>query len=211
MTQAPRTPTRNALKAEAYLPGSPPDRIIKTGRKLFFQHGFEKVSTEMLAREAQVSKATLYKYFPNMGEVLKAVTEAEGDNFEVGVPTEIETLDDLRAALTLYGANLLAFLNKPEILQFSALMYEEARRHPEIAAQFYAAAYGRSLAFVEALIAKAHGKGVLRLSMSPREVSEQLAGMWEGIPMVRAHLGLAQTPYPDPRDWAAKCVATLLP
>ncbi|MEM9028028.1 MAG: TetR/AcrR family transcriptional regulator [Pseudomonadota bacterium] len=195
---------------DGYPLGSPPDRIVKAGRKLFFARGFEAVTTDVLAKEAAVSKATLYKYFPNMGAVLRAVTIAEGATFKAGVPTEVRTVEDLRAALTLYGTNLLEFLNRPEVLQFSALMYEEARRHPEVAAQFYEAAYGHTLAFVEALIAQALRKGLVDKTLSARELAEQLVGMWEGIPMVRAHLGVAAKPFPQPRVWSERCVATLL-
>lgn len=197
-------------ETDSFPPGSPPDRIVRAARKLFFAHGFGAVSTELLAKEAAVSKATLYRYFPNMSEVLRAVTTAEGATFEAGVPTEIESLEDLRAALTLYGANLLQFLNRPEILQFTALMYEEARRHPEVTAQFYEAAFGRGLSVIEALIAQAKRKGVLASPLTARELAEQLVGMWEGIPMVRAHLGVVERPFPDPATWAEKCVSTML-
>ena len=39
-----------------YEPASPPARIIVAGRKLFFERGFERVSTDLIAKEAKVSK-----------------------------------------------------------------------------------------------------------------------------------------------------------
>jgi len=70
-------------------PDSPPDRILKVRRRLFFAHGFESVSTDAVVREAGVSKATLYKCFPNMRVVLKAVTEAEADSFQANVRRDV--------------------------------------------------------------------------------------------------------------------------
>ncbi|MEM1380576.1 MAG: TetR/AcrR family transcriptional regulator [Pseudomonadota bacterium] len=195
----------------AYKKDSPQDRIVKAGRTLFFAQGFERVSTDMLAKEASVSKATLYKYFPNMVEVLKAVTVAEAESFEAGTLTDIESLDDLRASLVRYGTNLMKFLNKPEILQFSQLMHEEARAHPEIASEFYSAAYGRTLGVLSALFAQAIDQGWIDTPLTAQELAEQLVGMWEGIPFIRAQMGVTKRPFPKPAEWAEKCVETLLP
>ena len=187
----------------------PSDRILKAGRRLFFAHGFESVSTDALAREAGVSKATLYKYFPNMRVVLKAVTEAEADSFQADVLRDVNSPNELRDALTRYGANLLVFLNQPDVLQFSAVMFEEARRHPEAAEMFYTAAYGRVLSMVADLFERARVKGIYVSAVPSPELAELLVGMWEGLPMVRAHLKLTRRPFPRPNDWAGKAVSLL--
>jgi len=41
------------------------DQILKSGKDLFWKHGFKRVSIEEICREAGVSKMTFYKYFPN--------------------------------------------------------------------------------------------------------------------------------------------------
>ena len=194
----------------AYQKDSPAARIVRAGRALFFEHGFGRVSTDMLAKEASVSKATLYKYFPSMVEVLKVVTEAEARTFEPDAPGEINSLEELREALVNYGANLMKFLNRPEILQFNQLMNEEARAHPDIAAAFFNAAHGRALRLLTALFDQGLKKGFLKSPLTADELAEQLLGMWEGIPYVKAHMGVSKRPFPRPREWAEKCVNSLL-
>lgn len=189
---------------------SPPDRIIAAGRKLFFQLGFERVSTDMIAKEAKVSKASLYKYFPNMSAVLTAVVRAEGARFETGVPIECESLEDLKAALIQYGTGLLRFLNDPEIIQFTKLMHEEARAHPKVAAEFYNAAYGQTHCNLSAMIAYGKKKGYVQRDLTADDMAEQLMGMWESLKFIRTVMGLTKKPYASPKDWAAKCVETLL-
>ena len=164
----------------------------------------------MLAKEASVSKATLYKYFPNMVEVLKAVTDTESKNFEAGMSMDVNSLDELRKSLVSYGANLMKFLNKPEILQFSQLMHEEARAHPNIASEFYQAAYGRALGGLASLFRQGIERGFFTTNLHPEELAEQLVGMWEGIPFVRAQMGVPKRPFPRPMEWSEKCVATIL-
>lgn len=189
---------------------SPPERILAAGRKLFFQLGFERVSTDMIAKEAKVSKASLYKYFPNMSAVLTAVVQAEGVRFEAGVPLECESLEDLKAALIQYGTGLLRFLNDPEIIQFTKLMHEEARAHPKVAAEFYHAAYGQTHRNLSAMIAYGKKKGYVQRDLTADDMAEQLMGMWESLKFIKTVLGLMKKPYANPRDWATKCVETLL-
>ncbi len=46
-------------------------QIIKAARKLFHQFGFKKVSMDEIAKEANVTKKTIYTYFSSKEELLK--------------------------------------------------------------------------------------------------------------------------------------------
>ncbi|MEM9762329.1 MAG: TetR/AcrR family transcriptional regulator [Pseudomonadota bacterium] len=197
------------MTREPYKPGSPPDRIIKAARRLYFSQRADTVSTELLAREASVSKTTMYKYFRRMEDVLRAVVEGEAERFETGVPTTANGPDELRDLLVQYGEKLLEFLNEAEIIQFGRLMHEEARTHPDVARTFYDAAYGRSHAKLLALIEEGIDAGYVHSTLTAAELAEQLLGMWESLRYVRAQLALTDRPYEDPRGWSEKCVATL--
>lgn len=189
---------------------TPPERILAAARRLFFQQGFEKVSTDGLAKEASVSKATLYKYFPSMTAVLEAVVEAEVDVFERGIPTEVSTREEFEATLIHYGMNLLHFLNQSDIIQFAQLMFEEARSNPEIARVFYMAAYDRTVKDLSQIIQQGLEQGFLISSLTSDELAEQLLGMWEGVCFIRAQLGLTKKPFKQPQQWSEKCVQTLV-
>ncbi|GAB4380067.1 MAG: TetR/AcrR family transcriptional regulator [Elainellaceae cyanobacterium] len=190
--------------------GTPPEKILAAARRLFFQQGFEKVSTDLLAKEASVSKATLYKYFSSMTAVLRAVVEAEVDVFENGILTNVLTPEEFEMALVRYGTNLLNFLNQSEIIQFAQLMFEEARSNPGLASEFYAAAYDRTLKDLSQIIKQGLDQGFLISPLTSDELAEQLLGMWEGFCFIRAQLGLTQKPFKHPQQWSEKCVQTLL-
>lgn len=193
-----------------YDPSSPQARIIAAARKLFFERGFEHVSTDMVAREAKSSKASLYKYFPTMSDVLMAVVRAEGDNFEAGVPVQCETLPELQEALVQYGVQVMGFLNKPDVIQFTILMHEEVRGHPKIASRFYEEAYIRPHESLSIMIAYGQKKQYVGTRLSADDMAEQLMGMWEGMKWNKTRMGLSKRPFPKPREWATKCVETLL-
>src|ERR1700736_4617379 len=48
-------------------------RAIRTAEELFKKVGFRAVTMELVAREANVAKATLYSYFKNKDELYMAV------------------------------------------------------------------------------------------------------------------------------------------
>ncbi len=54
------------------------NKILNTSKKLFVSEGFEGVSMEMIAKEAEVGTGTLYNYYKNKSEVF---FEAIQDSF----------------------------------------------------------------------------------------------------------------------------------
>jgi TetR/AcrR family transcriptional regulator, mexJK operon transcriptional repressor len=190
--------------------GQARQRIVQAGRRLFFTQGFKNISTDMLAKEAAVSKATLYKYFSSMASVLQAVVEAEVEIFEHGVPGDVSSRTGFELALVRYGTNLLGFLNKAETIQFTQLMFEEARLHPAIANTFYTAAYARTLKDLTRIMGHGLDQGFLDSELTAEELAEQLLGMWEGFRFVRAQLGLTKKPFKNPQSWVERGVETLM-
>ncbi|GAO30137.1 TetR/AcrR family transcriptional regulator [Geofilum rubicundum] len=53
--------------------------LLNTGRQLFWKYGFKRVTIEEICREANTSKMTFYKYFPNKLELAKAVFDSVVD------------------------------------------------------------------------------------------------------------------------------------
>ncbi|MGE5325694.1 MAG: TetR family transcriptional regulator [Deltaproteobacteria bacterium] len=50
--------------------------IVRTAFELFARHGYEKVSAEMIARAAGLSRATFFNYFPQKELILREVAAA---------------------------------------------------------------------------------------------------------------------------------------
>lgn len=51
------------------------EQIIHTGERLFSRFGSRRVTVEELCREANVSKMTFYKYFPNKVELVRTIRD----------------------------------------------------------------------------------------------------------------------------------------
>jgi len=186
------------------------DRILHAARRLFFEHGFGQVSTDVLAREAAVSKATIYRHFENMADILRCVTEAEALRFREITTPKTETIADLQTALIQYGTKLLTFLNEAETLEFARLMHEGARENPDIGETFFNAAYGQTQNDFAKMFAAAQNRGVLSDLTSPMDIAEDLIGLLEGLGMVRVQLGVIKVPYPDVQERTTRAVNTIL-
>ena len=50
--------------------------IAETARRLFAEHGFEAVPVTAIAREAEVSEATVFNYFPTKEDLVYGRMEA---------------------------------------------------------------------------------------------------------------------------------------
>ena len=58
------------------------DQVIEAARKLFHKFGFQKVSMDEIAKEAGVTKKTIYMYFGSKEELLKYFIQEEISNME---------------------------------------------------------------------------------------------------------------------------------
>jgi AcrR family transcriptional regulator len=186
------------------------DRILHTARRLFFEHGFEKVSTDLLAREAAASKASIYRHFENMADILRCVTQAEAVKFRELTPPKTHTIPELREALIQYGIKLLNFLNAADTMEFARLMHEEARGNPDIGQTFFNAAYGQTQKDFALMFRAAQTTGVLSDATDPMDIAEDLMGLLEGLGMVRMQLGVTKVPYVDIEQRTTRAVATIL-
>lgn len=54
-------------------------RLVELGERLFIEHSFDEISMAQIAREAGVSKALLYHYFPSKQEFFVATLSARAE------------------------------------------------------------------------------------------------------------------------------------
>ena len=87
------------------------EQIIAAARKLFTKYGYKKVSMDEIAREANVSKKTVYAYFKDKEELLKYFI--------------FEELDKMRVAVTNIENKKLPFLEMVHETIFTVLKYKK--------------------------------------------------------------------------------------
>ena len=61
-------------------------RLLELGAELFARHGYEELSMARIAREAGISKALLYHYFPSKQAYFAATLEQAAEELARGDP-----------------------------------------------------------------------------------------------------------------------------
>lgn len=113
------------------------DQVLEGARIVFMRDGFEGASVDDIAREANVSKATLYSYFPDKRllfmEVAKSECRRQADE---GVE-----LIDLSAppavVLTAAARRIVEFTTSEFGMQVFRICVAECDRFPELGQAFY--------------------------------------------------------------------------
>jgi len=101
------------LRKEAPL-NSKAESILAGAKRAFLTGGFGAVSMDTVAREAGVSKATVYAHFAGKEELFGAVIERECEHyFARFAPSELDP-QDVRASLTVLGRRFLELLLSPD-------------------------------------------------------------------------------------------------
>ena len=66
-----------SVKPQLIVKGRKFDQVLEGARTVFMRDGFERASVDDIAREAGVSKATLYAYFPDKRLLFMEIASAE--------------------------------------------------------------------------------------------------------------------------------------
>jgi len=113
------------------------DQVVEGARTIFLRDGYEGASVDEIAREAGVSKATLYAYFPEKRLLFLEMAMRECRHQALR-HTE-ETDESLPPAILLPHAarRLIAFLTSDIGRSVFRICVAEADRFPELARRFY--------------------------------------------------------------------------
>lgn len=113
------------------------DQVLEGARNVFLQHGFEGASVDDIAREAGVSKATLYSYFPDKRLLFMEVAQTECHRQADEAVELIDQNAPVRQVLTEAARRMVAFLMSDFAQKVFRICVAESERFPELGHQFY--------------------------------------------------------------------------
>ncbi|MGC2412714.1 MAG: TetR/AcrR family transcriptional regulator [Stellaceae bacterium] len=186
------------------------ETILAAAERAFLAAGFGAVTMDAIAREAGVSKATVYAHFHGKEELFGAVVADLSQRRFGGFSAEALDPLDIEASLTTIARGFLDLVLSPEGIALNRIIVGEVTRFPALGQVFWAAAPERQRAQIEALLRRAAAVGSLAIP-DPRLAAEQFVALARGEIHFRSMLRLE-----DPRDpaslgaAAANAVATFL-
>lgn len=150
-------------------------QVLEGARKVFMSDGFEGASVDDIAREAGVSKATLYSYFPDKKLLFMEVATNECARMADQVMGEIDESRPVREALTIAARHITVFLLSDFAQQVFRICVAERDRFPELGRAFYASGPQMGRDRIAEYLRAAAARGALKIDdfeMAAEQFSE---------------------------------------
>lgn len=167
--------------------------VLDAAFRLFLDQGYDAVSTDLIAKTAGVSKATLYAHFDSKESLFAEILTGHCADFAARIRIP-ETFDgDLRGTLRAFAHDFIALFQDEEGLAMYRLLVGEVHRFPQIALTFEAAGPSEMNRRLTRLLAQMTALGELKIDDFDL-AAEQFVALLQGrIPFDRA-LGLPSPP-----------------
>lgn len=113
------------------------DQVVEGARRIFLRDGFEGASVDDIAREAGVSKATLYTYFPDKRLLFTEICNSECRRQTEAAEAEMDYTAPVEAMLTFAATRIAGFLMSDFGRNMFRLVVAEGARFPDLARRFH--------------------------------------------------------------------------
>jgi AcrR family transcriptional regulator len=160
--------------------------ILRAARKVFLAHGFSAATTDMIQKEAGVSKSTLYTHFGNKEGMFSAVIRSECRRHTENMRLKLSSGNTFRDKLLNLAKAYLRVLTKKESVALFRIALEVSAVFPHLAELFYSSAPGCIHGFIQELFEQAVQNGELSITAAEMEPAALLfAAMVRGNPHLR--------------------------
>jgi TetR/AcrR family transcriptional regulator, mexJK operon transcriptional repressor len=165
------------------------ESILAAAKRTFLAAGFGAVSMDTIAREAGVSKATVYAHFAGKEELFGAVIGRECELYFARFSAGELDPRDVRTSLTVLGRRFLELLLSPDSIALYRIILGEVRRFPGLGEVFWRAGPERQRAQIESFLQNAIATGTLAPA-DTRLAAEQFVSLVRGDIQLRHVLRL---------------------
>lgn len=113
------------------------DQVLDGARVIFMRDGFDGASVDDIAREAGVSKATLYAYFPDKRLLFTEICNTECRRQTEAAEAEMDYSAPVEDMLTFAATRIAGFLMSDFGRNMFRLVVAEGARFPDLGRTFY--------------------------------------------------------------------------
>ncbi|WP_171012525.1 MULTISPECIES: TetR/AcrR family transcriptional regulator [unclassified Sphingomonas] len=110
--------------------------ILLAGRALFARHGLAGVTFEHIAREARLTRRTIYNHFANVDELFVAVIHQTLRQLKAQVPAAPPGEQQLHPALNRFMRDLLVLFTSTCFSDLHLALVRHGNDHPELRSAF---------------------------------------------------------------------------
>lgn len=107
-------------------------RLVRIARRCFLEDGYGATSVNRIAKEARVSKGTLYSRFATKADIFRAIIDDQIHSRGAKVSFTGPRPKTVEAMFRIYAEKSLREALLEDSLQLNRLIYSEAARFPEL-------------------------------------------------------------------------------
>ena len=113
------------------------DQVLSGARDVFLRDGFEGASVDDIARASNVSKATLYSYFPDKALLFMEVAKTECQRQANTAMAILDLEQSIDKILRDVGMHLVRFVSSDFGMRIFRICVAESDRFPQLGREFY--------------------------------------------------------------------------
>jgi AcrR family transcriptional regulator len=166
------------------------DQVLEGARTVFMREGFERASVDDIAREAGVSKATLYSYFPDKRLLFLEVSKIECNRQADEALEVIDMTAPPEVVLREAALRIVRFFMSDFGMQVFRIAVSESDRFPDLGRRFYESGPALVRERLRAYMADACARGELRID-DLALAAEQFAELCKAHLFTRRAFGVA--------------------
>jgi AcrR family transcriptional regulator len=204
------TPLETLDATDAAVESAKRKQILDGARRIFFEHGFDAASMGEIAREAKVSKGTLYVYFDSKEALFAALVEETRRETAERTMRELDHDDpDVAATLTTFATHVIEKVTSPKHIAMVRMVIAASEKFPSLARTFFEAGPAHGARRLADYFAAQTRAGRLAVA-DPELAAWQFMGLYAHPPMIPV-LFAQEVPSPERVAQLAACaVSTFL-
>ena len=153
-------------------------QILDAAINLFTEQGFAATSMDLIAKNADVSKQTVYSHFGNKDDLFSASIEQKCESLHI-LDLSIHDLSDPQTILLQLAQRLTEVITSKQACAVHKICAFESSAYPQVSDIFYQAGPLRVTNEITLLMEKLHDQKVLHVE-NPRYAALQFLNMIKG-------------------------------
>lgn len=174
-------------------------KILQAAKSIFLKMGYHATNMNQIAKEAGVTKLTVYNHFQDKGNLFICAIEESCEESIRTKQFELTADSDFKQALQLICQRALSIIYLPEALKLDCLLFELAAEQSPLTQQFFDASHTRMCHVWCDFFEQAIAFKFIQAD-APLKQTELIISLMLGIRHQQVLLGLAPVPTADEID-----------
>lgn len=174
-------------------------KILQAAKSIFLKMGYHATNMNQIAKEAGVTKLTVYNHFQDKGNLFICAIEESCEESIRTKQFELTADSDFKQALQLKCQRALSIIYLPEALKLDCLLFELAAEQSPLTQQFFDASHTRMCHVWCDFFEQAIAFKFIQAD-APLKQTELIISLMLGIRHQQVLLGLAPVPTADEID-----------